>query len=275
MFGNTYYHQTLRRIVACFGTIFNDINVVRVDSATNEKQRMKVPISYGPKDRYLVRLQDDPDLNRQVDIVLPRIAFNIVTFSYDGNRKLRTMGRNHKAIPGDNTRKLREFNPVPYNIGMDLNIISKSIDDGNQIVEQILPFFTPDYTVTVMLVPELELKHDIPIVLNSVNLEDNYDDEWKTRRNVIWTLNFTVKAYFYGPVKTDPLITKTQEDYLVPNGDVNDKAVRDATPRIFRVTTVPDPLNADPESDFGFTETFEQFQDGKKYNPVTGQDEDV
>jgi len=275
MFGVPFDNKTLRTIVVAFENMFSNIIILRTDSGGNEIKRLAVPITHGPRDRYLVRLKDDPTLQRPIDLVLPRMSYQVESIEYDGKRKLNTMGKNFKSISGDNSQLLREYNPVPYNINFSLSIISKTEEDGNQILGQILPFFTPDYTITIMSIPQVGLKDDIPYVLKGVALSDNFDDEWQTRRDIIWTLAFTAKAYFYGPVSKDPVITKTQEDYLATGGDINDPAVRAKTPRVFRITTEPNPLDAAPDSDYTITETKQAFDDGKKFNPETLEDEDI
>lgn len=273
MFGRTYYHQSLRKAVAIFGTIFNDINIARRESNGDIKEQIKVPLAYGPREKYLVRINDDPDLQREVAITLPRMAFEMTSFNYDGQRKLNTI---RKVIKHEGQNSVeRAFNPVAYNIGIDLNIMTRYMDDANQIVEQILPFFTPSYVVTAKSLPKLGLLDDVKIQITGVNLQDNYDDDWLNRREIIYTLSFEMKVYFYGPVKEEPIINKVQVDSSVPSGDLDDPNTLNNAPRHERVTIIPDPSNSTPLDDFGFTETYETFTDVKKYNPVTGNDEDI
>lgn len=277
MFGNIFYHNIFRKIVISFGTIFNDITVIRRNRQGREVNRIKIPLAYGPREKYLVRILEDPELNRGVNIELPRLAFQIIGITYEGPRKLNTMHKNAKRIVGDNEHMRRAFNPVVYRIGMELYVLSKYIDDANQIVEQILPWFTPDYTVTIKSIPELGLTDDIPIHLTNVSLADNYEEDWVNRRDITWTFQFDIKAPFYGPIKTQDVITKAQTDILVPRpgGDVHDAQTRQETPRSERITVVPDPLDADPEDDFGYTTYIETFTDVKKYDPVSGTDKNV
>lgn len=276
MFGNIFYHRTMRKVVSAFGTLFNDISIVRRDSAGREVKRIKVPLAYGPKESYLARAAKEPELNQGATIELPRLAFQIVSINYDGARKLNTMHKNRKAIDGVSSQVLRQYNPVAYKLGIELYVLAKYIDDANQIVEQILPWFTPDYTVQLKTIPEIGLIDDVPITIQSVNMNDNYEDDWLTRRDIVWTLNFEVKCLFYGPVKQADVITKVQTDFLVPGPgkSVHDEQHRAETPRIARNVVEPLP-GSTFEEDFGFTNTYTEYDDNKKFNPETGLDEDV
>ena len=207
MFGHDYYYGSIRKYVALFGTLFNDIHVIRDNTSRNLKQTIKVPVTYGPREKVLARLTQDPDLNRMPAITLPRMSFEITNVSYAASRKLNTVGR-RVAQNQDYPSKLNyAYNPVPYDIAFTLSIIVKNADDGAQIVEQILPFFTPEWTTTVELIPELNAVYDIPLVLNDVRSEDNYDGgDFLANRTLIWTLSFTMKAYFFGPVRKTNII---------------------------------------------------------------------
>jgi len=272
MFGHIFYHQTIRKIVVGFGSLFNDITVIRRYENGNEKERIKIPLNYGPKAKYIVRLNQDPEIDKGVAITLPRISFEIQGIEYDGSRKLKTIQRNIKS--NDQSTVLSQFTPVPYNINFSLSIMSKHQDDSLQIVEQILPFFTPDFTFTYHAIPDMDIKHDIPIVLNGVSHEDIYDGEFVQRRALTWDMDFTAKAYIYGPITDRELITKVQVDQLIPEGDIRDPEVRANTPRSIRHTITPDPPSATIEDDYDFMIDFEEFDDGLKYNPVTGNDEE-
>jgi T4-like virus Myoviridae tail sheath stabiliser len=200
MFGYNYYHSSIRRYVALFGTLFNDIHITR----TNDMQ-FKVPISYGPADKVLTRIEGDPNLQRPA-IVLPRMSFEIDSVSYDSTRKLVTNGVRAVVDEANGGRKTYQYNPVPYNIDFSLNIMVKNTDDGTQIVEQILPFFTPDWTTTVNLIPETNVVMDIPTILNSVSMSDQYESDFEARRVLTWTLRFTMKGYFFGPINKQSVI---------------------------------------------------------------------
>lgn len=277
MFGNIFYHNTFRKVVVAFGTVFNDISIIRRDKQYREVRRIKVPLAYGPREKYIVRNLEDPKLTKGVNIELPRLAFQIVGVSYDGQRKLNTMHKNARRILGDNSHMKRLYNPVVYNIGMELYVLAKYIDDANQIVEQILPWFTPDYTLTIKSLPEMGFLDDLPMNLNNVSLADNYEEDWVNRRDVTWTFQFDIKVPFYGPIKVDDVITKAQVDTLVPapGESVHDSQVRQETPRNARVSITPDPLDANPEDDYGYTTYIESFTDVKKYDPITGTDKNI
>ena len=165
--------------------------------------------------------------------------------------------------------KVLNFNytPVPYNVNYTLNIFTATAENGLIIVEQILPFFQPDFTVTINMVPDLGIKRDVPIILNDVNYEDSYDGTFTTRRAVIYTLNFTAKTYLFGPMQNQKVIKKVQDDLYTDTNTGADKT------REERIIITPNPTTADADDDFGFTTTISTFNDGKKYNPITGEDE--
>jgi hypothetical protein len=206
MFGHTYYHSLIRKYVTLFGTLFNDIYINHPDDPHNVTRTIKVPISYGPKEKVLARLTADPSLNRMPAIVLPRMSFEIKDMQYAPDRKLNTVGKRYATDASDSSKIKYQYNPVPYDIDFTLSIMVKNADDGTRIVEQILPFFTPEWTTTVELIPELSIVMDIPLVLNDVSVEDDYEGDFENRRSLIWTLNFTMKAYLYGPVRRGTII---------------------------------------------------------------------
>ena len=265
MLGQTFYHQTLRKYVIVFGTLFNDINLEKRDGSDNVVSRQKVPIAYGPKQKFIRRIRQDPNLDRQVAISLPRMSFEISGIQYDGARKL-TRIQKYKTVKTDKEGKVMNYNytPVPYNISYTLNIFTATAESGLQIVEQILPFFQPDYTVTVIAVPELDIKRDVPIILNDVNYEDSYSSDYTTRRAVIYTLNFTAKTYLFGPATTQKTIKEVQSDLYSDTP---------TSTREERITITPNPTSADADDDFGFTTTITTFSDSKNYNAITDQDE--
>jgi hypothetical protein len=195
MFGSTFHHNTLRKYVVLFGTVFNNIYITRQDADGETVQTLKVPLSYGPKEKYLARLEGNPELDNKVAITVPRIAFEMTTFQYDPERKLNTLNRKTK---NNNT----QYQPVPYNITFQMSILVKNAEDGTKIVEQILPYFTPEWTASVHLIPDMEDDPwDIPIILNSISSEDTYEGNFETRRAIIWTLEFTIKGYLFSPTK--------------------------------------------------------------------------
>ena len=266
MLGQQFYHESIRKIVVSFGTIFNDIHLVRKDNDGDITQTMKVPLAYGPRQKFLVRLQDDPDLGKQVAVTLPRIGFEITGLNYDANRKLNRV-QQFKKVKGNTTKQLdAQYMPVPYNINFGLYILSKQSDDALQIVEQILPYFQPDYTITMNDMPDMGIKRDVPIVLTNVGYEDDYKGDFTARRSIIYSLDFTAKFYLYGPVTSSKVIKTAQADQYA---DMPDKSPK----REQRYAVTPSPTTASADDDFGFNETTSFFEDAKNYNPVTGADE--
>jgi hypothetical protein len=212
MLGQTFYHQTIRKYVALFGTLFNDINIEKKDSGGNVLSRQKVPIAYGPKQKFLIRLRQDPSLDRQVAIQLPRLGFEMSGIAYDPIRKLNTIGTlTHKeSINGERNIK-KMFNPSPYIFDFSLYAFVENAEDGTQILEQILPFFTPEFNVSVNILTDMGIKLDIPIVLQSATSEDSYEGEFSARRTIVWTINFMLKGFIYPDIKSGQSIIKSVE----------------------------------------------------------------
>ena len=265
MLGQQFYHETIRKIIIAFGTTFNNVQLVRKDNDDNVIQTMKVPLAYGPQQKYLVRLNEDADLSKQVAITLPRIGFEIQNLSYDPTRKLNRVQKFKKIKSGKSNTLETQFMPVPYNLSIQLYVMAKQSDDALQIVEQILPFFQPDYTLTVNDMADMGIKRDVPIVLNSISYEDNYQGDFETRRALIYTLDFTAKFYLYGPVTSNSVIKTVQVDQYA---DLPDASPR----REQRYKVTPKPASADADDDFGFNETTSFFQDAKDFDPVSGTD---
>ena len=268
MFGTYFYNESMRRMTIGFGQIFNNITIKRKNSSGNVVQSIKVPLAYAPKEKFLTRLDQQPNLSeREFAITLPRMSFEISGIQYDASRKL-TRVQKFKTVKSGIDGKVLNFNytPVPYNISYNLYSFTASAEAGLQIIEQILPFFQPDFTVTINAIPELNIKRDIPIILNSVNYEDSYDGDFSRRRAVIYTLGFTAKTYLFGPASTQKVIKETQSD-LYTDTDTTNKA------REMRIVITPDPTTADADDDFGFTTTITDHADGKKYSTTTDSDE--
>ena len=268
MFGNYFYNESMRRMTIGFGQIFNNIQIKRKNDAGKVIQTIRVPLAYGPKEKFLVRLDQQSSLNnREFAITLPRMGFEISSIAYDPTRKL-TRIQKFKQVKSGKEGKVLDFNytPVPYNISYNLYSFTARAEAGLQIIEQILPFFQPDFTVTINAIPSLNIKRDIPIILNSVNYEDSYSGDFTTRRAVIYTLNFTAKTYLFGPSTSQKVIKTVQTDQYSYTDTVN-KA------RESRIIVVPDPTTADADDDFGFTTTIDFFEDSKKYNVKTDTDE--
>ena len=266
MLGTQFYHESIRKVIVSFGTMFNNINLIRKDNSGNISQSMKVPLAYGPREKFLVRLNEDADLTKQVAITLPRIGFEIQNLEYDSARKLNRVQR-FKKVKGAQAKQLdAQYMPVPYNLSIELYVMAKQSDDALQIVEQILPYFQPDYTLTINDNVAMDSKRDVPIVLNSISYEDNYQGDFTTRRALIYTLSFTAKFYLYGPVTSSKVIKTVQVDQYT-NSEVN------SPKREQRLTVTPNPTSADADDNFGFNETTSFFEDAKEFNPVTGSDE--
>jgi len=250
MLGNYFYNESLRKTIIAFGSLFNDIVITRKNAAGTETQSMKVPLAYGPKQKFMVRLDQDPGITQTVALTLPRIGFEIQSFDYDPSRKLNRIIK-QKKVSGEDDKKTKQmstqYSPVPYNMNFELFCMAKNSDDGIQIVEQILPYFQPEYTVTIKEVPEMDIVRDVPIVLNNIGYEDTYEGDFTTRRAVIYTFSFTAKSYVYGPVTTAKPITKVQVDTYA---DLP-AAAPDRHQRYTATAAAP----AEGFDDFGFNET--------------------
>ena len=218
MFGNEFYHETIRRYVIVFGTMFNDMVVWRKNAAGTIVKRIKVPIAYGPRAKFLSRIQQDPNLTKPDAISLPRMSFQITGYNYDPTRKLTTAGQMKAAAAASDVVNASIYNPVPWNIDFDLSIYVLNAEDGTMLIEQILPYFTPEWTNTMKLVDDLDLRMDVPVVLNTINTEDTYEDAYENRRTIIHTLNFTMKGYVFGPVKNKDIINTANTRTFVIDG---------------------------------------------------------
>jgi hypothetical protein len=218
MFGRTWNHDSLRKYIIVFGTVFNDIYINRLSNAGEVLQTLKVPLTYGPKDKVLSRLEQSPKMDNQVGIILPRISFEMTTMEYDPTRKLNTLNKLTKqsTTAGTDDEVKYQYQPVPYDMQFEMNILVKNAEDGTRIVEQIVPYFTPDFTVSVNLVPEVDGPRDIPIILNSITSQDQYEGSFEQRRALIWTLSFTMKGYLYGPTKKSKLIKLAETTFRFP-----------------------------------------------------------
>ena len=231
MFAQQYYHGAIRKYVIAFGNLFNDIIIQRLDLNGNRIQSILVPLAYGPKEKWLVRLVQDPNLDADVAITLPRMGFEITGMSYASSRKLSSTLQNVRLRPSDFSRLDTQFIPVPYDIDFQLSIFVKNADDGAQIIEQILPFFRPEFTTQVNLIPEMQVVVDTPIVLNGVTIEDTYEGDFDSRRALIYNLTFSVKAYLYGPISNSGIIQRAITNFV--------DTTTDAEPTIDRITITP------------------------------------
>ena len=216
MFGAQYDHGALRKYIIMFGRMFSDIDVVRKDNSGTEIQTLRVPIAYGPKEKFLARLNQDPNLDKKVATQLPRLSFEITDMSYNAARGLNKMQRNTSSATNSDSLT-SQFTPVPYDINITLYGMFANNEDAVQVVEQILPYFRPEFTHSVKLVPETGQYYDIPTVLQGMSIEDSYEADYQTRRAIIYSFNFTVKGYIFGPVSTKGVIKRSIVDIGIPS----------------------------------------------------------
>ena len=274
MLGTYYYHEIIRKTIISFGTLFNDIHIRHTDGSGVDASDMKVPLAYGPSQKFLARISQQADLNKAVQITMPRMSFEMTSIQYDSTRKSSLIQTFKTCDDGGKVKKV--FMPVPYNIGFELNILSKLNDDALQIIEQILPYFQPHFNLTVDLVDSIGEKRDIPIILESIGFQDDYEGNFDTRRSLIYTLQFTAKTYLFGPIadSSDGLIRKVQVDMYTSTDTKTAK-------REMRYTVTPtakEDKNNDgvineadhkllqPGDNFGFDEEWEFFADSKNYS---------
>ena len=215
MLGNDhFYNRTIRKVVVAFGTMFNDIHLVRYNKAgTTSYEKFKVPLNYGAKEKYITRINSDPTLTKSIATTVPRMSFDITGMSYDTARKLPSTVRNFAA--NNATTVKTQFVPVPYDFTFSLSIYVRNTEDGTQILEQILPFFKPDFNVTINFIPSMGKKYDMPVILNSVNTTTDYEGDMMSTRLIIWDLEFTAKAYIWPPVIDAEVITQANSSIYV------------------------------------------------------------
>ncbi len=237
-----------------FGTVFNDIQIVRYNKdGTSPKEIFKVPLTYGAKEKYITRILSDPSLTKSIATVVPRISFTLDSMAYDASRKQITTLKNFAqgATGGINS----QYAPVPYNFDFSLSVYVRNTEDGTQILEQILPFFTPDFNVTVDFISEMDHKYDMPIILNSVSNQNEYEGDFSSTRLIIWDLAFTVKAFIWPPIKSAGLITRANTNIY--------QNVTGNTAKVVNVFTTPDPIDAQPDDEYGFSETITEYPYGE------------
>jgi len=235
MLGTYSYNEIIRKTIIAFGTLFNNLEIHHKDGDGNDFSLIKVPISYGPIQKFLARLEQKPDLRKRVALTLPRMSFELTSIQYDPSRKVSTM-QTFNTTDGSNNKKV--YMPVPYNLGIELNIITKLNDDMLQIVEQILPYFQPQFNLTIDLVNSIGEKKDVPIIIENIQMSDNYESDYDERRNLVYTINFTAKTYIFGAIanSTEGLIKQVQVDYFTNTNTTNaSRQVRyTATPRAIK-----------------------------------------
>jgi len=280
MLGNYFYHEIIRKTIIAFGTLFNDVHVRHTDGQGNAESDLKVPLAYGPSQKFLARITQQADLNKAVQITMPRMSFEMTSIDYDPTRKTSLVQTFKTCDDGSKVKKV--FMPVPYNIGFELNILSKLNDDSLQILEQILPYFQPHFNLTIDLVDSIGEKRDIPIILESVNFQDDYEGNFDTRRALIHTLRFTAKTYLFGAIadSSDGLIRKVQVDMY----SSTDRATAKREMRYTVTPTAKEDKNNDgvidatdhallePGDSFGFDEEWQFLGDGKSYSPTRKTD---
>ena len=310
MLGTTYYHETIRKYVAVFGTLFNDINIQRRNSAGVITEQVKVPIAYEARDKLILRTRAGV-ADGSVAATLPRMGFVMNGITYDGTRKLNTVGQVFAANTASSSNLLKQYNPVPYNFDFVLTAMVDNAEDGAQIFEQIVPFFTPEFTVSVTLIADMNIKPDIAIVLNSTSTEDSYEGELTVRREIIWGFNFVMKGYIYPDIKSGTVTkevivnlrtpadeaevpeyiiledsTDFTTNYLLLDADAgsptatgNMKFITETSSTSSgaagiesRVTVSPGPGDVTANDDFGYTQTEEYFNDNIDTNLTTGLD---
>ena len=250
MLDQRFYWGTTRKAIVAFGNMFNSITIDRKDASGNSEETLRIPLSYAPKSKFLARIQQQPNIDdRPVQVVLPRMSFEMLSLEYDVNRKISPLQQNRAINSTINTLDA-QYAPTPYNIQVALYVYAKNQDDGLQIIEQIIPYFNPDYNLTMKTIPQMGIKNDLPILLNGISFDDTYEGDFSDRRSIIWTLNFTMKLNYYGPINRQGVIKK-----VIANTYSNENL----TEKQSSITIQPDPLTAKPGDDIGFIETFEDF----------------
>jgi len=254
MFGTYFYHQRIRKSVAVFGSLFNNLYVTRQNSSGATISQVKVPLSYAPKRNFLERIRDSLDgeaAERQVAIKLPRMSFEIINITYDSTRQLSKINNFNLSSATGNGFRSKFYAPVPYNVNFQLNIYAKSHDDALQVVEQIIPYFNPQYTLTIKPIEGFDtIKEDSQVILQAVSFTDDYEGSVEQRRSIIYTLDFEMKIAFYGPVSDGSIIRQADVNLYEMNSGLSDSDTY-----IGKVRVVPNPADASPDSDYGFTTT--------------------
>lgn len=250
MLNQQFYWGTIRKSIVAFGNMFNNISIDRRAANSTVIQNIAVPLAYAPKQKILARIEQQPDTDiSQVQVLLPRMSFEMTTIAYDFNRKIAPIQQS-RGLNSSTASLNSQYAPTPYNIGVNLYIYSRNQDDALQIVEQILPYFNPDYNLTLKAIPVLNIKNDLPILLDSVMYEDNFEGDLPSRRTIVWTMSFTMKLNFYGPVSRQGIIRTVKANTYSDTNFAN-------LEQKYTVTT--DPSTVMPGNTFVFLETFEDF----------------
>lgn len=250
MLNQKFYHGTTRKAIIAFGNLFNNIFIDRKDAEGNVVQTLKVPLSYAPRQKFLARISARPDSQDQnFQTIIPRMGFEMTGITYDPGRRVSLVQQN-RGVNNTTTTLNSQFAPSPYNIDISLLAYTKNQDDGLQIIEQILPYFNPDFNLSLNAIPALNIKNDLPILLNSISYEDDYEGDFTTRRAIIWTLNFTLKLNYFGPISKQNIIRTSVANTF------NDAEL---SQRIQRYNVTTNPNTAVPGDDIDFVESFEDF----------------
>jgi hypothetical protein len=248
-----FYHRTIRKVVVAFGTLFNNIQLIRyTKDLSQEKERFRVPLNYGSKEKYITRLFSDPNLVKSMSIVVPRISFEMTGLSYDSGRKQLSKVRNFSA--NNSTRINTQFVPIPYNFDFSMSIFVRNTEDGTQILEQILPYFTPDFNVTIDFIPGMDQKYDLPIILNSVSTSTEYEGDFSSTRYITWDLDFTAKGYIWPSLNTGKYIRQANTNIVLSDDPTN--YIQSTNTVISEIKTTPSPITALPDDEFGFSEEY-------------------
>jgi hypothetical protein len=251
MLDQRFYWGTIRKAIVAFGNMFNNITIERKDAAGNVVQLQRVPLAYSPQQKFLAKIKQQPNVdNSNFQVILPRMGFEMVSLDYDPNRKISPMQQSRTI--NSSTSASAQYAPTTYNINVLLYIYAKNQDDGLQIIEQILPYFNPDYNLTIHAIPELSINNDLPIILNSIGFVDDYEGDMTTRRAIMWTLSFVMKLNFYGPVSKQGIINR------VTTNTFRDAALTSQQSRII-VEGTGDLANTIPDGNVTYLSTFEDF----------------
>ena len=255
MFGEHFYHETIKRAVSVFGTLFNNISVKRADGTA-----LKVPLAYGPRQKWITRLQQVDTTTTRTAISLPRMGFELTSIEYDSTRKLTKRTQLKKSLASNPNNMQYQYSPAPYNLGFSLSVLVKNTDDGLQIIEQIMPYFTPDYTVTINTIPDMGDKRDVPITLTSVTQTDEYEGDFTTRQVLRYDLEFIMKNYIYGPVRDSDIIRTVKARTYIEKGS-GEISSTDTAGKVVEQIVMPNPSDADPDSTtFTYNETTDFFE---------------
>ncbi len=297
MFGHRFYHKLIKKYTLLFANYFNDIQVVRKDANEDTVQSIAVPIAYSPIQKIMAlkaREKNPGEVdNDYYAIITPRMGFEITGISYDSTKQLQPTILNRNIIKDESRFVNKQYIQIPYIMNFALYLTAKNTEELHQMVEQIVPFFTPEITATTNLIPDMNIKFDIPLKLTGIDLSDDYDSDIKERRLLNWTLNFEMKVYFFGPVTKQGVIKKVIVDFHTVKSNIGKVTGDDIenTPRIARIETTPG-LTSDgkpttninnsipymqinEDDDYGFVEEYMEFDDGRRRNPVTGTDEPI